>query len=71
MEKIPNEMKKIKLYDGRPAYIFADSKTGKFPMNEFCCDRKTCPYCGEKLKNDECDCYTYKRVKHYNDSLDG
>ena len=70
MKKIPNEMKSIKLYDGRPAYIFADSKTGKFPLKEFSCDRQTCPYCGKKSQANVCDCPSYKRVKHYNDSLE-
>lgn len=70
MKTIPREMQSLKLYDGRPAYIFADRKTGKFPLNEFCCDRNTCPYCGDKLVNNECVCYSYKRVKAYNASLE-
>lgn len=69
MKQIPREMMSLTLYDGRPAYIFADRKTGKLPLGEFCCDRSTCPYCGEKLINGECSCYSYKRVKAYNASL--
>ena len=69
MREIPKELLSLKIYDGRPAYIFADRKTGKFPLGEFCCDRSTCPYCGEKLISGDCACYSYKKVKEYNATL--
>ena len=69
MKQIPSELKALKLLDGRPAYIFADRKTGKFPTNDFSCDRKTCPYCGEPLKDNSCSCFAYKKAQEYNASL--
>ncbi len=70
MKQLPKEMMSLKLYDGRPAYIFADKKTGRFPLNEFSCDKKTCPYCGREFKDEECSCSSYKTVKVYNSSLE-
>ena len=70
MKKIPKELEALKLHDGRPAYLFVDRATGKLPLKEFSCDKKTCPYCGEEIKQDSCSCYSYKKAKEYNKSLE-
>ena len=55
--------------DGRPAYIFADNITGKFPVLGFCCNKNECPYCGEKVQGESCSCAGYKLAQDYNNSL--
>ncbi|MBQ8870055.1 MAG: hypothetical protein IJ019_01610 [Alphaproteobacteria bacterium] len=66
---IPKELKELKLHDGRPAYIFIDAKTGKFPTIGFCCEKSTCPYCGQIVQQETCSCVAYKTVLEYNKSL--
>ncbi|MBQ2810760.1 MAG: hypothetical protein IJF12_01175 [Alphaproteobacteria bacterium] len=66
---IPRELKELKLSDGRPAYIFADNITGKFPVLGFCCKKNVCPYCGKTVQGDACSCSGYKLAQDYNKSL--
>lgn len=66
---IPKELKELKLHDGRPAYIFADKISGKFPLLGFCCDKNVCPYCGKTVHKEACSCTAYKTVLEYNKSL--
>ena len=66
---IPKELKELKLFDGRPAYIFVNNQTGKFPTIGFCCDKNVCPYCGKTVKGEHCSCPAYKAAQEYNNSL--
>ena len=70
MRDYSKELKEIKLYDGRPAYIFANMQRGRFPTKGFCCDANRCPYCGEVSSSEHCTCRTYKTVLAYNRSLE-
>lgn len=70
MRKYPKELEGIMLYDGRPAYIFANMHNGRFPTKGFCCDVSRCPYCGEISSDEHCNCRSYKAVLAYNRSLD-
>lgn len=65
---IPRHLKEIKLLDGRPAYIFVHYD-GKFPTQQTINGKLCCPYCGKEMENQACNCYSYKRIAEFNESL--
>ena len=68
ISKIPNNLKEIKVLDGRPAYIFVPYE-GKFPTKHKIKDKCFCPYCGKELENEKCSCFSYKKIEEFNNTL--
>lgn len=68
---VPKELKKITFSDHRPAFLFIDTETGKFPTTITVDGQKKCLYCGNILdkENKNCNCRSSIIVRKYNDNL--
>ncbi len=70
--KLPKELKEIIRLDKRPAFLFVDRHTGKFPMYEKDINGKEiCPYCGreKEVNTTNCTCLPSRKLLEYNKNV--
>lgn len=66
---LPREVKELRVYDGRPAFLFADWN-GKLPLKRVNKEGvPCCPYCNEPLVYTKCRCFSFRKAEEFNASL--